>query len=242
MTTTYLTINARIDYGFARVNGPAQWRFPVGFQLVFSVLTIALLFFLPETPRWLAKHGDNEDSRAVIARLFGKNVPLDDPDVNSLYNDIQEAIALESAGGSFQYKELFTGGKLQNFRRILLCVAVDGFSQLSGINLITYYAPVIFQSIGLSRDVSLLVAGFNAVEYLLASLIPIWIIERVGRRQLMITGSTGQALCMMVLAITVRDGSQAAGYVACLCLFLFNTFFSWGWLTVSFIRTKIESI
>jgi hypothetical protein len=191
-----------------------------------------MLFFLPETPRWLAKHGDNEEARAVIARLAGKDIPLDHPDVVQLYDSIQEALTLESAGGEFQYKELFTGGKMQNFRRVLLCLAVDGFSQLSGINLITYYAPVIFQSIGLSRDVSLLVAGFNAVEYLLASLIPIWIIERVGRRKLMITGSTGQALCMMVLAITVRDGSQAAGYVACLCLFLFNTFFSWGWLTV----------
>jgi MFS family permease len=136
-----------------------------------------------------------------------------------MHEEIQEAIRLESAGGPFKYKELFTGGKLQNFRRILLCIGVDGFSQLSGINLITYYAPVIFQSIGLSRDLSLLIAGFNATEYLLASLIPIWIIERVGRRQLMITGSVGQALSMLVLAICVKDGSKAAGYVACACLF-----------------------
>jgi hypothetical protein len=85
--------------------------------------------------------------------------------------------------------------------------------------LITYYAAVIFQSIGLSRDLSLLIAGFNATEYLLASLIPIWIIERVGRRQLMITGSVGQAISMLVLAICVKDGSKAAGYVACACLF-----------------------
>ncbi|KAL2004764.1 hypothetical protein VTN00DRAFT_3292 [Thermoascus crustaceus] len=220
-----------IDYGFAHVNGPAQWRFPVGLQLVFSVVTVALLLFLPETPRWLAKHGNQEESRAVIARLAENDIPLDHPDVMKLYNSIQDALSLESAGGSFKYRELFTGDQLQNYRRMLLCLAVDGFSQLSGINLITYYAPVIFESIGLSRDISLLVAGFNAVEYLLASMIPIWIIDKVGRRQLMITGCTGQAFCMMVLAITVQNGSQAAGYVACVCLFLFNTFFSWGWLT-----------
>jgi MFS family permease len=208
-----------MDYGFSFIDSPAQWRFPVGFQLVFSAITIALLLFLPESPRWLAQHGDHEQSRAVIARLAGCGVPLDDPQVTLIYEGIQEAIRLESEGGPFRYKELFTGGKLQNFRRILLCIGVDGFSQLSGINLITYYAPVIFQSIGLSRDLSLLIAGFNATEYLLASLIPIWIIERVGRRQLMMTGSVGQALSMLVLAICVRDGSKAAGYVACACLF-----------------------
>ncbi|MCJ1302408.1 hypothetical protein MMC08_005211 [Hypocenomyce scalaris] len=224
-----------IDYGFAHVNGPAQWRFPVSFQCFFSVIMLPLLLFLPESPRWLAKQGKNEESRAVIARLQGKGVALDDPAVTLLHNEIQEAIAMESAGGPFKYKELFTGGKLQNLRRMLISLAVDGFSQLSGINLITYYAPVIFQSIGLSRSLALLIAGVNATEYLLASLIPIFIIEKVGRRQLMITGSTGQALSMLILAICVQNGSQAAGYVAVLCLFTFNTFFSWGWLTTPWL-------
>lgn len=232
----------RLDYGFAQVDGPAQWRFPVAFQLLFSLVTLGLLFFLPESPRWLAKHGDKDASKAVIARLHGRGVSTADPKVVELYEGIQHANRLESAGGPFKYKELFQGGKLQNFRRILLCIAVDGFSQLSGINLITYYAPVIFQSIGLSRDLALLIAGFNATEYMLASLIPIWIIEKVGRRQLMLTGSTGQALSMMVLAICVRNGSKPAGYVACVCLFLFNTFFSWGWLTVSSVTFPTASV
>jgi hypothetical protein len=97
--------------------------------------------------------------------------------------------------------------------------------------LITYYVSVIFQCIGLRRNISLLIAGFNATEDLLASFIPIWIIEKVGRRQLMLTGSTGQAPSMMVLATTIRDGSKAAGYVACICLFLLDTLFSLGWVT-----------
>lgn len=206
----------RLDYGFAQIDGPAQWRFPVAFQLSFSFVTLSLLFFLPESPRWLAKHGDKEKSTAVIARLIG-DVSTGDPKVIDSYEAIQRAIRLESAGGPFKFKELFEGGKLQNFRRTILCIAVDGFSQLSGINLITYYAPVIFQSIGLSRDLALLIAGFNATEYLLASLIPIWIIEKTGRRRLMLTGSAGQAVSMMVLAICVRDGGKG-GRLCCLCL------------------------
>lgn len=90
-------------------------------------MTVALLLFLPETPRWLAKHGDYEESRVVIARLAGNDIPLDHPDVMKLYNSIQDALSLESAGGSFQYRKLVTGGQLQNYRRMLLCLAVDGF-------------------------------------------------------------------------------------------------------------------
>jgi hypothetical protein len=121
-----------------------------------------------------------------LQRATSSNLPVspgrgDYPGVNRPYEDIQEAIQLECAGRSFKYKELFTGGKMQNFRRILICITVDEFPQLSGINLITYYVSVIFQSIGLGRNPSLLIAGFNATEYLLASFIPIWIIEKVGR-------------------------------------------------------------
>jgi hypothetical protein len=75
-----------------------QCRFPVAFQLVFSVVTIILLFWLPESPRWLAKHGDHEESRAVIARLTGQDIPLNHPEVEKLQDHIQGAIQLELAG------------------------------------------------------------------------------------------------------------------------------------------------
>jgi hypothetical protein len=112
--------------------GPAQWRFPVAFQAVFIVVVIGLINFIPESPRWLQKRGRKEESKRVIARLTGKGVGIDDARVLKLYNDIEEAINLESAEGPFKYKELFQHGRLQNFRRMCLCAAVDAFQQLSG--------------------------------------------------------------------------------------------------------------
>jgi hypothetical protein len=112
--------------------GPAQWRFPIAFQAVFIVVVIGLINFIPESPRWLQKRGRKEESKTVIARLTGKGVGIDDARVLKLYNDIEEAINLESVEGPFKYKELFQHGRLQNFRRMCLCAAVDAFQQLSG--------------------------------------------------------------------------------------------------------------
>lgn len=90
-----------------------------------------------------------------------------------------------------------------------------------------YYAPVIFQqSVGLPRDISLLLAGFNGIAYFISSLVPIWIIDRLGRRKLMLFAAGGQAVCMAILAGTVSNGSKSAGIVAVVMLFLFNFFFA----------------
>jgi Sugar (and other) transporter len=98
---------------------------------------------------------------------------------------------------------------------------------------------VIFNtSIGLSRNVSLILGGFNGVEYCLASLIPVFIIDRVGRRPLMLFSAAGQTICMAVLAITVHNGSKPAGEAAASMLFLFNTVFAVGWLAMYFCSVR----
>ena len=113
------------------------------------------------------------------------------------------------------------------------------FSRLTsnaGINLVTYYAPVIFeQSVGLSSNLSLLLAGFNGVAYFFSSLVPIWVLDRLGRRKLMLFACAGQACCMAVLAGTVWDGSTSAGIGATVMLFLFNFFFAVGLLAIPWL-------
>lgn len=87
----------------------------------------------------------------------------------------------------------------------------------------------------MSHNLSLLVAGFNGVAYFASSLIPIWIIDRLGRRKLMLFAAAGQCGCMAILAGTVSDGSKAAGIVATVMLFLFNFFFAIGFLAVAWL-------
>ena len=109
--------------------------------------------------------------------------------------------------------------------------------QISGINLITYYAPVIFEnSIGLDRNLSLLLSGFNGVAYFISALVPIPLIERVGRRKLLMFATAGQACTMAVLAgCTSVPGNTAAGIVAAVMLFVFNFFFAVGLLSIPWL-------
>ena len=99
-----------------------------------------------------------------------------------------------------------------------------------------YYAPSIFQrSVGLSHNLSLLLAGFNGVAYFLSSLPPIWILDRLGRRKLMLFACIGMCSCMAVLAGTVSNGNKASGIVASAMLFLFNFFFAVGMLAIPWL-------
>lgn len=152
--------------------------------------------------------------------------------------EIQSAIEEErQAAHGNSYKALLKNGEQKFFYRTMLGIGGQFMQQLSGINLITYYAPSIFQdSVGMSYNLSMLLAGFNGVAYFLSSLVPIWVIDRLGRRKLMLFAAAGQCVCMAVLAGTVANGSAPAGIVASIMLFLFNFFFAVGLLAIPWLR------
>lgn len=141
----------------------------------------------------------------------------------------------EAASGS-SFKALLKNGT-QKFRyRTLLGIGGQFIQQLSGINLITYYAPSIFQrSVGLSYNLSLLLAGFNGVAYFVSSLPPIWIMDRFGRRKLMLFACIGMCSCMAILAGTISNGNTTSGIIATVMLFMFNFFFAVGLLAIPWL-------
>jgi len=87
----------------------------------------------------------------------------------------------------------------------------------------------------MSHNLAMLLAGFNGIAYFLSSLIPIWCLDRIGRRNLMLFACAGQAACMAILAGTVSNGSYACGIVAIVMLFLFNFFFAVGLLAIPWL-------
>jgi len=218
-----------VDYGMSFVDSEAQFRFPLALQILFAIVTFVAMFALPESPRWLIAHDRTDEAVDILKRLHQTSSRMTDNNSKALTDlaEIQHAIDEEreaAAGNTF--KAMLKNGT-QRFRyRTLLGIGGQFMQQLSGINLITYYAPVIFQqSVGLSHDLSLLLAGFNGVAYFFSSLPPIWIMDRLGRRKLMLFAAIGQACCMAILAGTVSNGSFSAGIVAIIMLFLFNFFF-----------------
>lgn len=114
---------------------------------------------------------------------------------------------------------------------------------LRSINLLTYYISYVLEnSVGLDRHTSLLVGGINGLEYLVASLIPVWTIERFGRRKLLIFSACGQTISMATLSgaiwyVTAKPeggANYAMGVLAVACFFLFNTCYAQGFLAIPF--------
>ena len=108
--------------------------------LVLCLTSLSQLFQLPESPRWLVKHGRHAEALAVISAL--DNTDIHDPEVQRTYIGIHETILAEGDVDSkgTNLKELFTHGRGQNFRRASLAIISQCFQQITGINLITYYA------------------------------------------------------------------------------------------------------
>lgn len=226
-----------VDYGFYFLEGTIRWRFPVAFQSFFTIIVMIGLLYLPDSPRWLAMKGRFDEARYVTSRLIDK--PIDDPEVSTEIQAITEALEAQSAGGAFSYRELLTNGPSQNLRRTLIGIAAQFFQQICGINLITYYATFLFEnSLGFGPAMSRLLAAANGTEYFLASLIALPLIERTGRRKLMLFGAFGMMASMAILGGTVSTGAVAEngapmletryGITATVFLFMFNTFFAIG--------------
>ncbi|QRV89513.1 Sugar (and other) transporter [Ceratobasidium sp. AG-Ba] len=229
-----------------------QWRTPIALQIVFALVMIFGIGFLPDSPRWLVNQGCYAEAIAVISALEDK--PHTHPDVQRTFLAIREAaLAENTASGDIkpnklQLGELLHGGRSQNFRRATLGVAVQAFQQITGINLITYYGTLLFERLGIDGLKSRTLAACNGkyreinpdslmanllclgTEYFLAGLIAIWLVERVGRRKLMLFGATGQCITMVLLAVLGSIAKPATDIVSAVLLFVFNSFFAVGWL------------
>ncbi|EYE92302.1 uncharacterized protein EURHEDRAFT_517850 [Aspergillus ruber CBS 135680] len=228
-----------VDYGMSYVVNDAQFRFPIALQIIFAITTFLGTLFLPESPRWLIAHGKPDEGRHIIWALQpnARSIAHDDQVINIEIDEITQAIIKEQqATLESSFKMVFTNGPQRFLHRTLLGMGGQMMQQLSGVNLITYYNTVIFEnSVGMDHNTALLVAGFNGVAYFISTLIPIWTIDRVGRRKLMLFAAAGQCTCMAILAGTVYDGGHGAGIVATVMLFLFNFFFGIGLLGVAWL-------
>ncbi|KAJ5818835.1 hexose carrier protein [Penicillium riverlandense] len=216
-----------LDYGMAKYAGSVQWRFPCAFQIVFCIIVLVLMPFLPESPRYLCSKGQIDRARVSLAALRA-GYP-DDPPVVEELKEIQYAIAVEAEEAG-SWADVFRDNGISGNTRVAIGFAANFFQQLSGVNVMSSLGPYVFEdSIGMSRNDAMLVSGGLQIFYFLSSLIPWFIIDRVGRRRLFMIGSAGMGTCMLLSAIFVGIGTTGLGYAAAVALYFFQTFFTLGW-------------
>lgn len=224
-----------IDFGASYGPDDLTWRFPIAFQIVFGAILSTLMIWLPESPRWLLTRDKHEEAMTVLAALRGRR--RDDEEVKLQAGIIMESIrASGHAGGDTPYRALFTGGKTQHFRRMMLGSSSQLFQQIGGCNAVIYYLPILLRNSGQTNFMSLLLSGICMIVYAIFATTSWFIIERVGRRKLFLIGTVGQCLSMCLAfgcLIPGADSASAQGSVA--GFFLFIAFFGATWLPLPWL-------
>ncbi|CAK1354044.1 Sugar transporter STL1 [Cercospora beticola] len=224
-----------IDYGCLYGPDDMVWRFPIAFQCVFAFIVIVLMLRLPESPRWLLTHDRQEEAATVLAALDGQS--RDSVEVRTHMSVILDSIrAAGHKGGVTPISALFTNGKTQHFRRLLLGASSQMMQQLSGCNAVIYYFPILFQdAIGVSHNLALLLGGINMVVYSIFATTSWFAVERIGRRKLFLIGTVGQCLSMVIAFGALIPDTEEAAKGAAVGLFTYIAFFGATWLPLPWL-------
>ncbi|QYA25605.1 sugar porter family MFS transporter [Gramella sp. MT6] len=169
-----------------RNTGAQPWRWMVGVEAVPALIYVLFVVFIPRSPRWLISRGRVQDAQKVLQII--------NPDINvrEKLAEIKHQSETEKTGENiFMKKYRFP---------LILAFLVAFFNQLSGINAFLYYAPRIFESAGLGESTALLSSIGIGVVNLLFTLLGVFLIDRLGRRQLMLIGSVGYIISLSLVA------------------------------------------
>lgn len=230
------TLESWIDLAFFEFkHGPVTWRPPIALAIVLSLLLMACIYNFPESPRWLVMKGRVEEARTNLAVLRG--LPEDSIEVHAEITGIEHSLEETSQGGA-KLRDMLTMGEEKLLYRFGLCILLQFYQQMSGSNLISVYATVLFQSnLGMSSEMSRVLSGGALTWKFLSSFIAFVCIDRFGRRAVFMISGVGMSCCMMALAITTSFGAEnKPAMIAAGCfIYLYNTFVPIGFLGANFL-------
>ncbi|KAG8935639.1 hypothetical protein FRC03_008987 [Tulasnella sp. 419] len=207
----------------------AQWRVPLGLQMVPALPLALCVMLFPESPRWLASKGYNEAALETLARLHARG-DTTDPFVVSELQDITASIERERSEAVGAYKQIFTVPS--NFRRLALGVILQFSVQMTGVSAIQYYSPQIFAQVGFSAGQTLLLQSINSILALIGEAACILLVDRLGRRWPLIIANVASSATYVVgtaiIAIYPAETSnnKSAHWAFVMMTWIFNFVFS----------------
>ena len=203
-----------VDYVFS---GSMGWRWMLGLAVVPGAILGLGMIRMPESPRWLAEHDQAGLACEVLRRIRGgKNI-------DSEWREIQQTLAETEERGRFS--DLF-GPSMR--AALVIGIGLAIFQQVTGINTVIYYAPLIVQSAGISTasGAILATAGIGLVNVLM-TIVAMWLIDHVGRRPLLLVGIAGMILSLGVLGFVFRmPTGEALAWLAVITLMVYVASFA----------------
>ncbi|KAL9094731.1 MAG: hypothetical protein Q9165_003001 [Trypethelium subeluteriae] len=209
-------VSTWIGYGcnHAPDTSSVQWRFPLAFQVLPSLILLVGLIWMPESPRYLIEIGKEEEAMQVFRRLHrdGSNEEW----IQSEFLEIKTTITEEKAISVVGWLPMF---KIQIWRtRLIHGTLVQVFTQLTGVNVINYYQTIMYNALGFTGHKAVLVAGlYNIVGPITNFFFIVYVLDRVGRRKPLLFGAAGitiALICEAVLNSVNQNGTKRGVSIA----------------------------
>jgi sugar porter (SP) family MFS transporter len=222
--TSGILVSYLVDYG---LSSSQNWRLMFGLAAIPAILLFAGMLFQQESPHWLITKGREDEARAVLARV------RETGEIDAEIAEVREVSQRQSG-----VRELLAP-KIRPLLMVGVLLAV--FQQITGINTIIYYAPSLLQGAGFGNSAALLANVVNGAINVIMTIVAVWLLDRVGRRPLLLTGTAGMAIGMIVAALSFLEGSHLTGslaIVAVIGLFFYTGSFALGlgpvfWLLIA---------
>lgn len=221
-----------IEFGLFFVkDSQVNFRFPIAFQGLFAIIITSFVMFLPESPRWLIAQDRFEEAKKVMAALEGE--AEDSVAINEELTLIRDAYLEEKR----QSASIFSMGPERQFHRAVLAVAIAGLAQMSGINIVTFYSTTIFtEQLGYSPTNARIFSGSIQIWQFICAGIAVILIDRFGRRKLLMAGALGMCVAQTALTGLMSDvKDKSAGEAAIFFYFVAMFFFPVGLFLLPFM-------
>lgn len=213
-----------IAYFTSFLTSDLSWRIPLGVQIIIGALLALGTLFIPESPRWLLDMDLDEEGMKVLADLHGDG-DAESPKARDEFREIKEGVIADRLVGDKSYKSMWRRYKY----RVLIAMSAQAFAQLNGINVISYYAPLVFESAGwIGRD-AILMTGINGIIYILST-IPTWyLVDMMGRRPILLSGALIMATALSSVGYFLYLDKSYTPTAVVVSVIVFNAAFGYSW-------------
>ncbi|CAI7648902.1 unnamed protein product [Penicillium glandicola] len=214
-----------VDYFCSFIDNDYSWRLPLLFQCIMGALLGVGSLMICESPRWLLDNDHDEEGMVVIANLYGEGDLLNDK-ARQEYREIKMNVLVQRQEGERSYSDMFRRYR----KRVLIAMSAQALAQLNGINVISYYAPLVFESAGWAGRDAILMTGINGISYLLSTIPPWYLVDGWGRRPILLSGAIAMLISLSLISYFIYIEIPATPTLTVIFVMLYNAAFgaSWG--------------
>lgn len=238
------TTSVWVDYFCGFIESNMSWRIPLFMQCVMGGLLGFGSLVIVESPRyahlvpshgveirannpvrrWLLDNDHDEEGIVVIANLYGGG-DIHNPKARDEFREIKMNVLLQRQEGERTYSDMF-----RRYRtRVFIAMSAQALAQLNGINVISYYAPYVFESAGWLGHDAVLMTGINGITYFLSTIPPWYIVDSWGRRVILLSGAVAMTISLSLISYFIYLDIRMTPTLVVVFVMIYNAAFGYSW-------------